>query len=123
MIGGFWNVTEGMIYVMFTVYYMTGHKNWIEVQYFGVFVGLIASLGILLLPESPKWLFEKKRFKEFSLVINKMAKFNGLELPYGYETKVLSLAESSAVKDDTSESFFQSPKALNRTKMSSSVAP
>jgi len=69
MLSGCWNASEGAVYIYFTLYYMTGHKNWIYVQWFGIILGTLSLLAIISLPETPKFLFDKKRFKEFSDVI------------------------------------------------------
>jgi hypothetical protein len=37
----------------------------------------VLAIVVLVLPESPKWLFNKKKFGEFKKAITKMAEFNG----------------------------------------------
>lgn len=32
---------------------------------------------VFILPESPKWLYNKKKYAQFEKVMNQMAKFNG----------------------------------------------
>jgi hypothetical protein len=42
-----------------------------------MFLGIIALVGIIILPESPKFLITKKRYDEARVAISKIAKANG----------------------------------------------
>ena len=42
---------------------------------------LLISLIVRFLPESPRWLISKKKFKQAEMMISKMAKINGTRVP------------------------------------------
>jgi len=70
LVGAAWNVSEGLIYIYLTIYYRYINEYWLYPLILGLFQTLIAGLLILkFVPESPKWLYKKKRYKECYLVL------------------------------------------------------
>ena len=63
--GTMWNMQEGAIIIWLTLYYWFVSKNWKWPVLFGG-IGMIIGATVIhfYLPESPKWLYEKKRFRE-----------------------------------------------------------
>jgi MFS family permease len=65
LMGSFWNVSEGSVYIWITLYYRYLSKEW---KWTVVFAAVEAFLSvvvvILILPESPKWLYKEKRYEE-----------------------------------------------------------
>lgn len=76
--GTIWNMSEGFIYIYITIYYRLISKKWAPVFVFALILNIIV-LGFVLfvLPESPKWLYNKKKFQQFNKALDQMAKFNG----------------------------------------------
>ena len=68
-----------MIYA--TIYFMFISQYSIYWEYFAVFQNLVAlSLVLLYVPESPKWLYEKGRFKEAKDALMYLARRNGVDV-------------------------------------------
>jgi MFS family permease len=64
-IGTFWNCTEGMIYVFLTIYFSIFKGSWVWPTVFSWFQGILCTLIIFFyFPESPKWLYDKRKFKQ-----------------------------------------------------------
>ena len=57
-----WNCLEGFEYIWMTLYFMTGHKNCQVFVWVGNIYFFVTLFGLILIPESPKWLLEKKKF-------------------------------------------------------------
>ena len=67
-----------MIYA--TIYFMFISHDSVYWEYFAVFQNIATILLVLMyVPESPKWLFEKGRFKEARETLMYLAKRNGVD--------------------------------------------
>ena len=63
--GTIWNISEGAIYIYITIYYRYVSKEWKPVFIFALILNLIVwSMVVFILPESPKWLFNKKKYNQ-----------------------------------------------------------
>jgi MFS family permease len=81
--GSIWISCDSIILIAITIYYKFLSKNWKPVFIFALVLNIIVlAIVVLVLPESPKWLFNKKKLGEFKKAITKMAKFNGKILAY-----------------------------------------
>ena len=59
-------------------------KNWHwMIVYVASLSFVLFFVHLLFMPESPKWLYEKQRYRECLMVFEKMAKFNGKQLQSG----------------------------------------
>lgn len=82
--GTFWNVVESTTYIFLTLYFRFVSRKWQPTAIYGALQGSVTVLGLLLfLPESPKWLYGKKRYKECYEVMKKMAKTNNKQFLLG----------------------------------------
>ena len=65
MMGTWWNIAEAFVYILLTIYFAYISKNWFWTIAFGTFLSAVTLVTIFLfVPESPKWLFDKKRYVE-----------------------------------------------------------
>ena len=55
-------------------------KNWLWFQIFALSITTVSFLGSLIVPESPKYLYSYKKFKEAKKSINHIARFNGVSI-------------------------------------------
>ena len=63
--GAFYNVTEGSIYIVLTIYYRFISDYWKYQIIFGAFLGLISFIFVLIfVPESPEWLYSQQKYVE-----------------------------------------------------------
>ena len=51
-------------------------KNWLGIEILAGVLGVIAGIGALFMPESPKFLISKRRYDEARESINRIARFN-----------------------------------------------
>lgn len=71
---------EGLVIISVSTFYMTVSKNWQPVMLFGAGTGFIfMMINLLVFPESPKWLYSRKRYGECSDALAKLAKLNRIE--------------------------------------------
>jgi hypothetical protein len=75
----YWSV-ELLSIVLWSFYYQRLDKNWFPLQaiYF-VFGIIVLFIGIIVLPESPKYLYSKQKFKEAKEALEIIAKMNGIK--------------------------------------------
>jgi len=65
MIGALFNCIEGSVYICLTLYWSQLNYSWRWTVIFAAVLNLVCLLvSLLILPESPSWLFEKKRYTE-----------------------------------------------------------
>ena len=73
-----WSVSEAMVFIYLTIYYKYISKDWFWTVAFGLCLNIVGLVFLVfLLPESPRFLFYKKRLKECEEVLRIMAKSNG----------------------------------------------
>lgn len=64
------NAVEGTVIIFVTLYFRYISKDWRGLVTAALIENVIGTmLHLIIVPESPKWLFEKKRFKECSQVL------------------------------------------------------
>ena len=81
MIGGVWNVMEGIIYIYLTIYYSSISKNWVWPEVFSLVLTVVTGTIIAFwMPESPKWLYKQGRYPECNVILRRMAAFNKKEM-------------------------------------------
>jgi len=67
VMGTIWIVGDGVMFIGITLYYRFVSKNWEPVFVFALILNIIVlAVLVFILPESPKWLYNKRRFKEFN---------------------------------------------------------
>ena len=76
----FWYLgSEPVVLIFITFWYQFIDRNWFMLQLlFMIFLVLTTTLFWLLVPESPKWLYIKRRFEESRQVIKEVANFNSV---------------------------------------------
>lgn len=103
MIGTIQMIIEGTIYIALTFFWMKFNRSWrwtLALACAMNFVGII--LTILLLPDSPKWYYENKRYKECLAAIKRMARLN--RSPHTIPSRdQFELLESQDVQEKNSE--------------------
>ena len=64
-LGCIWNMAEGMCVIYVTIYFRYISKKWFWLELFGLGQGVLTMiLTIFFIPESPKWLYDNKKYKE-----------------------------------------------------------
>ena len=79
MAGTLWNMIEGSVYIGLTMYWKKLNFGWRWTLLLACvlnFIGIL--LTSILLPDSPKWLYEKKKYKECVAAIRSMAELNNV---------------------------------------------
>ena len=76
IMGTIMNISEGMIYIYLTLYFYYGGKNWEVPVKFSLFLTTLGLAMVSRMPESPKWLFNQKRYKECHSVLIEMLYLN-----------------------------------------------
>lgn len=69
-------MSESFIYIYLTIYFKYVSKEWFWTVAFGAFVNFLGLVFLIFLPESPRYLFYKKRYAECEEVLRIMAKHN-----------------------------------------------
>lgn len=82
-IGTSLNIVDGMTLFYLAVYFRYISKYWLYYEIFGLCNGVIGTLAILILPESPYYLYGKKRYYEAKKNLEFIARFNRVK---NYET-------------------------------------
>lgn len=93
-----YNIVEATVFLFLTLFYRFVSINWKYTFAFGCLEHIV---GILLnyfyVPESPKWLYNEERYQECSIILNKMAKFNGINsTPLADKIKNLSTMDATS---------------------------
>jgi hypothetical protein len=70
-------VFSSFITVLSTFYFYFISKYWVWFQVFGWGLNLITIVGVMFIPESPKYLISKKKYEECRRVITIIGKING----------------------------------------------
>ena len=76
LVGTILQLNNGVVAVYTVLYYWFISKNWIGINSFGAALTGISMLGVLFLPESPKFLLTKRRYDHARNAINFIAKIN-----------------------------------------------
>jgi len=80
-LGTGWNISEGFVYIVLTIYFRYISKNWFWTIAFGTFLQAFTLFNLyLFVPESPKWLYDQKRYLECQKTLRYMARRNGVTL-------------------------------------------
>lgn len=72
-------MTESAIPIWLTIYYWYISINWVPFHLIGPVLNITALIGLPFIPESPKFLYEKKRYMECYKSLRKMADINGVK--------------------------------------------
>lgn len=59
-----WNVSEGLIFVISTIYYWKINRHWFYIVSVGYLLNWVSFLGAFFLPESPVFLINGSRLNE-----------------------------------------------------------
>ena len=77
--GTSWNMQEGSEFIWLTLFYWFVNKNTFYPLYLSLALQVVLIVIIYcFLPESPKWLYEMKKYRECYEVLKKLGKFNGV---------------------------------------------
>ncbi|XP_038058409.1 organic cation transporter protein-like [Patiria miniata] len=106
----------GYLLLSFCAYFI---RDWRHLQLVISLPYLLCFLMLIILPESPRWLISKGRFKEAKKIITKIAKVNGTKVPDNLLGTLESLREedekSSPVRRTTILDLFRTPNIRKKT--------
>ena len=71
---------DGSTMIFLSLYFRYINKNWLWLEIFAFFLMIISHIGLMLVPESPKYLYSYKKFSEAKKSINRIAIFNGIPI-------------------------------------------
>lgn len=77
--GSYYQISEGSIYIFLTIYYKFISRDVSYPLMFGTVLNVVILFALIGIPESPKWLYSKKRYEECHDVIRYMAKVNRVD--------------------------------------------
>ena len=78
--GTFWNCVEGSESIILPLYYWVVSREWkYPIATACVIQGVLLIVGYFYLEESPKWLYENKRYQECYQVLKNTGKVNGVQ--------------------------------------------
>ena len=72
-------VFSSFITVLSTIYFYFISKYWVWFQVFGWGLNLITIVGVVFMPESPKYLLTKKKYDECRKVMTIIGRLNGIK--------------------------------------------
>lgn len=100
VVGTTWSVMEGLVVILMVIYFVYISKSWYWIILYAASTNLLfQAIAIWLLPESPKWLNEQKRYVECVRALKRMASFNG-EKSLGKIHALLSASAEKAEEQD-----------------------
>jgi hypothetical protein len=67
------------------LYFEVISKNWYWYQIFWFPFAVVATIALFFIPESPKFLYEKRRFDECRKVFNYIARFNRVKIDFKFK--------------------------------------
>jgi len=70
------NVIDGSVTIFVAVYFRFISKNWLWWEVFGLTLTVFSTICLFLLPESPKYLWSAKKYKEARESLAYIAKIN-----------------------------------------------
>ena len=79
-IGTLLNISDGLTLLYVSVYFRYISKYWLYYEIFGICNSTIGSLGLILLPESPYYLYGKKRYYDARKSLEFIAWFNRVKV-------------------------------------------
>ena len=69
-------MNNGVVAIYMVLYFWFINKNWEGIEFFAAIITIISIAGIIVLPESPKFLLSQSRWGEARGAITYIAKFN-----------------------------------------------
>ena len=76
-----WNIHDCVTVVFTILFYRYWNKDWHYTLYWCSFIQIVSIFNIItFIPESPKWLYDKKKYGELYEVMTYMAKRNGVKM-------------------------------------------
>lgn len=67
---------DGSTMILLTIYFRFINKDWLGFQIFGIAATTMAFFALLLVPESPKYLYSYKKYERARTALSKIARFN-----------------------------------------------
>jgi MFS family permease len=64
LLGSIYGISSSLTLIFISIYFQLISKEWFWYQCFGLSIAAISALMSLILPESPKFYYEKKRYDE-----------------------------------------------------------
>ncbi len=81
-VGTIMRIFSSSVAIFVTLYYYLISKYWVWLQVFGLTLNLIAVIGTVFMPESPRYLLNTKRYDECRAVLSLIGRFNGKDGPF-----------------------------------------
>lgn len=75
-------VANTLMTILSCVYFYYISKQWVWFQLFGCFLNLLAVVGTIFTPESPKFLHAQKKWDELRVVLNIIGTSNGVRTKF-----------------------------------------
>lgn len=94
MMGSLWNCTEGANFIYLTFYYRFVSKDWYWPVLFGTCLNLLVLFIHPFVPESPKYLYDQKRYGECNHILKQMTSLNQVRTPTPRIDNLLKVSHS-----------------------------
>jgi hypothetical protein len=75
-VGTIMQIFSSSVTLILTLYFYFISRYWLWIQVFGWTFNLITVVGVIFMPESPKYLLTTRRYDECRQVLTKIGKFN-----------------------------------------------
>lgn len=70
-------MNNGAIPIWMSIYFWGISRNWVGIELFATGITVVAMVGAMILPESPKFLLSKQKWGEARGALTFISKFNG----------------------------------------------
>ena len=81
--------SDAFTMTILSLYFRFMTKNWLPFQIYAIVMNVLSTLAVLMIPESPKYLYSNKQYKKAREAIHYIARFNRVKmLPFRFDLEL-----------------------------------